>query len=63
MVLEVGDLLVFNETRPYKPDYPEDWGIVVRVSKTSATVYWFGGNEHTVERRIATRENGLTKLA
>ena len=61
-VLEVGDLIVFNQSYGYTKK-PEDWGIVTRVSPKSATVYWFSDDEITIERRIADTSNHSRKIA
>jgi len=61
-VLEVGDLIVFDQSYSNRKK-PEDWGIVTRVSPKSATVYWFSDNEITVERRIADTNNHIVKIS
>ena len=61
-ILQEGDLVCFYGSRRFHGK-PEDWGIVTKVTKGGAVVYWFRDEETTVEHRVVEPRSHLVKLS
>ena len=61
-ILQEGDLVCFYGSR-YFHGQPEDWGIVTKVTKGGALVYWFRDQETSVECRIVEPRSHILKLS
>jgi hypothetical protein len=61
-ILEVGDLVHYNQRPVYDGDYPEDFGIVLRLYKEGyVVVHWFREGATSIEKKVRQTNDGPMK--